>query len=219
MDTAPHRKWRAQSSRLRRHLQKKMAAGLLVAIPLGVTLVTLRFLFNLADGVLAPVMRGMVSFLFGKGFYIPGLGIISALVVVYLLGILATNVFGRQIVQYWDRLLSRIPLVNTIYVSSKQLMDVFRNRSRSSFRSAVYVDFPKQGSYALAFITNETLDSSGKRHYTCFVPSSPNPTSGYVLLLREDEVYPTSLSVEEAMKVIMSGGMVLPEVIHREKLR
>jgi uncharacterized membrane protein len=217
METAPQHKWRTYRHRLRRHLQKKMAAGLLVAIPLGITLITLRFLFNLADGVLAPVMRGMVAFLFGKGFYIPGLGIISALVIVYLLGILATNVFGRPILLYWDRLLTRIPLVNTIYVTSKQLMDVFRHRGRSSFQRAVYVDFPKEGSYAIAFITNETVNSSGKRHYTCFVPSSPNPTSGYVLLLKEEEVYPTSLSVEEAMKFIMSGGMVVPEVVHGEK--
>lgn len=218
METAPQRERRAPN-RLLRHLEKKLAAGLLVAVPLGITVVTLRFLFHLADGVLAPVMRRVAASFFGAGFYIPGLGMISALIVVYVFGILATNVFGRPILNYWDRLLTRIPLVKTIYVSSKQLMDVLRNRGRSSFRRAVYVDFPKQGSYAVAFITNETMAASGKRYYTCFVPSSPNPTSGYVLVLGEDQVYPTSLSVEDAVKVVMSGGMVVPEVIHAEKLQ
>lgn len=219
METAPQRERRAPHNRLLRHLEKKLAAGLLVAVPLGITVVTLRFLFRLADGVLAPVMRRVAAFFFGEGFYIPGLGMISALIVVYVFGILATNIFGRPILNYWDRLLTRIPLVKTIYVSSKQLMDVLRNRGRSSFRRAVYVDFPKEGSYAIAFITNETVAASGKRYYTCFVPSSPNPTSGYVLVLGEDQVYPTSLSVEDAVKVIMSGGMVVPEVIHAERLQ
>ncbi|MBE0595869.1 MAG: DUF502 domain-containing protein [Desulfuromonadales bacterium] len=201
------------------HLRKKLAAGLLLVIPLGITLFILRFLFNLADGVLAPFIRRVAAFFFGEGFYIPGLGMITGLIVVYLFGILATNVFGRQIVSYWDRLLTRIPLVKTIYVSSKQLMEVLSRRGRSSFRRAVYVDFPKEGSYSVAFITNETVTASGKRYYTCFIPTSPNPTSGFVLILAEDQVYPASFSVEEAMKIIMSGGMVAPDVIHTEKLQ
>lgn len=218
MDTpqGPHH---APGHRLLTHLRKKLAAGLLLVIPLGITLFILRFLFNLADGVLAPLIRRVAAFFFGEGFYIPGLGMITGLIVVYLFGILATNVFGRQIVSYWDRLLTRIPLVKTIYVSSKQLMEVLSRRGRSSFRQAVYVDFPKEGSYSIAFITNETVAASGKRYYTCFIPTSPNPTSGYVLILAENQVYPASFSVEEAMKVIMSGGMVAPEVIHTEQLQ
>lgn len=218
MDTpqGPHH---APGHRLLTHLRKKLAAGLLLVIPLGITLFILRFLFNLADGVLAPLIRRVAAFFFGEGFYIPGLGMITGLIVVYLFGILATNVFGRQIVSYWDRLLTRIPLVKTIYVSSKQLMEVLSRRGRSSFRQAVYVDFPKEGSYSIAFITSETVAASGKRYYTCFIPTSPNPTSGYVLILAENQVYPASFSVEEAMKVIMSGGMVAPEVIHTEQLQ
>ncbi len=120
---------------------------------------------------------------------------------------------------YWDTLLTRIPLVKSIYTSAKQFMEVFSRKGRSSFRRAVYVDFPKEGSYSLAFITNDVMTTSGKRYHTCFIPTSPNPTSGYVLILHESQVYPAAFSVEEAMKIIMSGGMVAPEFIRAEKLQ
>ncbi len=201
------------------HLKNKLGAGLLVVIPVGITIFILRFLFNLADGVLAPYIKRVGSFFFGEGHYIPGLGMITGLVVLYFAGLLATNVLGKRMVSVWDRMLSRIPLVRSIYTSSKQLLEVFSKSGRSSFRQSVYVDFPKEGSYSIAFITNMVQSRSGKTYYTCFIPTSPNPTSGYVLILEESQVYPTSFGVEEAMKIIMSGGMVAPEVIEAEKLQ
>ncbi len=202
-----------------KHLKNRLGAGLLVVIPVGITIFILRFLFNLADGVLAPYIRRGAALFFGEGHYIPGLGMITGIFVIYFTGILATNVFGKRLVNYPDKLFSRIPLVKSIYSSAKQLMEVFSKKGRSSFRRAVYVDFPKEGSYSIAFITNEVMTASGKRYYTCFIPTSPNPTSGYVLVLHEAQVYPASFSVEEAMKIIMSGGMVAPEVILAEKLQ
>ncbi len=201
------------------HLKHKMGAGLLVVIPLGITLFILRFLFNLADGVLAPYIKRIGTLIFGDIWYIPGLGMILGVVVIYCAGILATNVLGRKLVTYWDNQISRIPLVKSIYVASKQIIEVFSRRGRSSFQRAVYVDFPKEGSYSIAFITNETLTKSGKRYFTCFIPTSPNPTSGYVLFLEESQVYPAAFSVEEGMKIIMSGGMVAPEMIHADRLQ
>jgi uncharacterized membrane protein len=201
------------------HLKHKLGAGLLVLIPVGITIFILRFLFNLADGVLGPYIRAIATWFFGTGAYIPGLGMIAGLLVVYLTGLLATNVLGKRMVFFWDDLLSRIPFVKTIYLSSKQFMEVFSKKGRGSFRRAVYVDFPKEGSYSIAFITNEVPTRSGKTYYTCFIPTSPNPTSGYVLILEEHQVYPASFSVEEAMKIIMSGGMVAPEMIKAEKLQ
>ena len=206
--------------RILSHFKGKLTAGLLVVIPVGVTIFILRFLFNLADGMLAPYIKDAAEFVFGEeGRYIPGLGMIVGLLVIYVSGVVASNVFGRRIVDTWDRLLARIPLVKSIYTSSKQLMQVFSKSGRNSFRKAVYVEFPKNGTYSLAFITNTVSTPSGKRYYTCFIPTSPNPTSGYVLILEENSVYPTSFGVEEAMKVIMSGGMVVPEQILSEKLQ
>ena len=205
--------------RLVNHLRKKLGTGLLVVIPIGLTLFVLRFLFSVADGVLAPVIRKTVSFFFGEGSYIPGLGMIAGLVVVYVAGVVATNVFGQRLVDYWDRLLSHIPLVKSIYTSSKQITNVFSKGGKNSFRKSVYVEFPREGFFSIAFITNSVPAESGRRYYTVFVPTSPNPTSGYVLILEEDKVFPTAFGVEEAMKIIMSGGMVTPEVIRAGRLQ
>ena len=210
---------RSTMGRFLRHLKTKLGTGLLVVIPLGITIFILRFLFNVADGVLAPMLRKTATFFFGEGSYIPGLGVIAGVLVVYAAGVVATNVFGRRLVDYWDALLSRIPLVKSIYVSSKQIIHVFSKGGREAFRRAVYVEFPLEGCFSIAFITNSVRSESGKRYYTVFIPTSPNPTSGYVLLLEDHKVYPTAFGVEEAMKIIMSGGMVTPEVIRAEKLQ
>ena len=204
---------------LANHLKKKLGTGLLVVVPVGLTIFVLRFLFNVADGVLAPFIHKTVSFFFGETSYIPGLGMIAGLVVVYVAGVVATNVFGRKLVDYWDRLLSHIPLVKSIYTSSKQIINVFSKGGKNSFRKSVYVEFPKEGCFSIAFITNSVRTESGRRYYTIFIPTSPNPTSGYVLLLEEDKVFPTAFGVEEAMKIIMSGGMVTPEVIKATRLQ
>lgn len=201
------------------HLRNKLGTGLLVVIPLGITLFILRFLFNLADGVLAPAIEKGVSLFLGEGYYIPGLGMVAGIVVIYAAGMVATNVFGRRLVEFWERILARIPLVKSIYTSSKQIIHVFSSGAKGSFRRAVYVEFPKEGSFSLAFVTNSVRTESGKNYHTVFVPTSPNPTSGYVLILEEHKVYPAAIGVEEAMKIIMSGGMVTPEVIRAEKLQ
>ncbi|WP_429885248.1 DUF502 domain-containing protein [Geoalkalibacter halelectricus] len=206
--------------RIGHHLKTKIAAGLLVVIPAGVTIFILRFLFNLADGVLAPYIRKTAVFIFGEGGrYIPGLGMIAGILVIYVSGLIASNVFGKRLIHTWDRILSRIPLVKSIYSSSKQLISVFSTSGRDSFRRAVYVEFPKEGSFSIAFVTNSVPTPSGKNYYTVFIPTSPNPTSGYVLILEESKVYPTEFSVEEAMKIIMSGGIVVPEDFLAQKLQ
>ncbi len=201
------------------HLRKMLGAGLLVVIPIGITIFILRFLFNLADGVLAPFIRNTFAFFFGEGRYIPGLGMIAGFLVVYLAGLVASNVFGSRLLGLWDRMLSRIPLVKSIYTSTKQVIQVFSSGGKGSFRKAVYVEFPKEGCYSIAFITNSVRAESGRRYHTLFIPTSPNPTSGYVLILEEDKVYPAAFGVEEAMKIIMSGGMVMPDVIRAQKMQ
>jgi len=201
------------------HFKRCMVTGLLLVIPLGITIFILRFLFNLADGVLAPAIQKTVALIFGKERYIPGLGMIAGIIVIYVAGLVASNVFGRRLVDYWDKVLSRIPFVKSIYTSSKQIINVFSTGKKGSFRKSVYVEFPKEGCFSIGFITNTTNTVSGKRYHTIFVPTSPNPTSGYVLLLEDNKVFPTAFGVEEAMKIIMSGGMVAPEVIKAEKLQ
>ncbi len=201
------------------HLKLKLVAGLLVVIPLGITIFILRFLFNLADGFLGPHIDRGIEFFRGEGIYIPGLGMFAGLVILYITGVFASNLFGSRMVHYGESLFARIPLVKSIYTSTKQLMHVFTAGGKNSYRKAVYVEFPKEGSYSIAFVTSTVSHESGKEYCTVFVPTSPNPTSGYVLLLETRNLYPTNLSVEDALKIVMSGGMVAPPVISTEKLR
>lgn len=200
------------------HLEHKLAAGLLVVVPLGITLFILRFLFRLADGLLAPYIARAGSFL-GQRSYLPGLGIIAGVVLIYFAGLLATNVLGHRFIGRWDRLLSRIPLVKSIYTAAKQLVEVFARKNGAGFRQAAYVEFPLDGVFALAFISNESVSATGKRYYSCFVPTAPNPTSGFVLILEENQVYPAGISIEEAMKIIVSGGFVAPDLLREAKLQ
>jgi len=201
------------------HLKNKLVAGLLVIIPIGITLFILRFLFDLADGVLAPWLRQAATRLLGEEIYIPGLGMATGVIVLYLTGVLVSNVFGKSIMNALDALSLRIPVVKSVYSFSKQVMQFFSRGGQEAFRRAVYVEFPLEGSFSIAFVTNTVYSESGKKYYTCFIPTSPNPTSGYVLILGEDRVYPTAFGVEEAMKIIMSGGMVAPDKIRAEKLQ
>lgn len=205
--------------RVLRHLKKTLMTGLLVVIPLGITIFILKFMFNLADGVLAPAITRVVTWLHAETEYIPGLGMIAGLIVIYLAGLLAGNLLGRRMVAWWDEVLSRIPLVKTIYSSSKQVANVFSPGEKSSARRAVFVEFPCAGSYAIAFQTDSVPTDSGKHYASVFVPTAPNPTSGYVLFIEEDKVYPAHLGVEEAMKIVVSGGMVTPEMIQAAKLQ
>lgn len=205
--------------RLVLHLKRTLVAGLLVVIPLGLTLFILRFLFEMADGILAPfISRGLDHFLSSRS-YLPGLGMIAGLIVIYVTGLIAGNFFGRKLVGIWETLLSKIPLVKSIYISSKQLTQVLSQGGKNSFRKAVYVEFPLEGSYSLGFVTNTVPAASGKTYHTVFVPTSPNPTSGYVLFLEDHRIYPASFNVEEGMKIIMSGGMVSPDMIRAERLQ
>lgn len=206
--------------RLIAHLKRKMAAGLLVVVPFGITLFVLRFLFNLADGLLAPFIRGGLRLFSGRELYIPGLGMIVGFLVVYFAGLLATNLLGRRILARWDRFISRIPMVKPVYLSAKKVVEVFsRNRAHPAFREAVFVDFPRQGSFSLAYVTGESTSSCGHRYLCCFVPTIPNPMTGFVLMVEESRVYPARMSIEEAMRIILSGGIIAPEVIETDKLQ
>ena len=127
--------------------------------------------------------------------------------VIYLAGVLATNVLGTQLLNMGDNLLSRIPLVNTIYSSSKQLIKVFRE-GKSSYRRAVFVEWPRPGVRAVGFVTAEVV-RNGEHLVVVYVPTMPNPTSGFALFFHENEVFESGMTVEEAVKFVVSGGAVV----------
>jgi len=195
------------------HLKTRLMAGLLIVIPLGLTIFILKFLFNLADGFLGPLIARVLRIFYVNSEYIPGLGVIAGLLVIYFTGVLAANFFGRRLLTLSEDLLCRIPLVKSIYSSSKQVTKVFSSSDHDE-RRAVFVEFPTAGSYAIGFQTNSLFSSDQERFLSVFVPTAPNPTSGFILYVEAAKVFPAPFGVEEAMKIIVSGGVVPPAMIN-----
>ena len=189
------------------HLKGKFVTGLFIVIPVGITIFILKFLFSFADGILGTYLDGFFTAISGKETHFPGLGMLTGAVIVYLAGLLATNVLGTQFLKWGDQLLSRIPLVKSIYTSSKQLTQVFKE-GKTSYHRAVFVEWPRKGVRAVGFVTAEVV-RDGEHLVVVYVPTMPNPTSGFALFFREDEVTECGMSVEEAVKFVVSGGVVV----------
>ena len=189
------------------HLKGTFIAGLFVVIPIGITIFILKFLFNFADGILGSYLDDLFSIITHHELHVPGLGMITGAVVIYLAGLLATNVLGTQLLKLGDKLLSRIPLVKSIYSSSKQLTKVLRE-GKTSYRRAVFVEWPRPGVKAVGFVTAE-VERDGERLVVVYVPTMPNPTSGFALFFREEDVVDSGMTVEEAVKFVVSGGAVV----------
>ena len=192
---------------LLKHLKGTFIAGLFVVIPVGITIFILKFLFNFTDGILSSYLDRLFSIFIGQELHFPGLGIITGAVVIYLAGLLATNVLGNQLLKLGDKLMASIPLVKSIYSSSKQLTKVFKE-GKSSYRRAVFVEWPRAGIRAVGFVTAEVV-RDGERLVVVYVPTMPNPTSGFALFFREDEVFDSGMTVEEALKFVVSGGAIV----------
>jgi len=199
--------------RIFRHLRTKIFAGILVILPLGITFLVLNFVFNTLDNILGPLMPRWAIHLFNHEFFIPGLGIIGFFLLLYLFGVITTNVLGRKLVHWGDRLFTNIPVVKNIYLSSKQLTDAFSATRKGSFRQAVFIEFPQEGNYMLGFVTNELTDLQDKRKTTVFVPTAFVPPQGFLLFLPKEKVLPSQLTIEEAIKAIMSVGIVTPHAL------
>jgi len=190
-----------------RHLRKTFFAGLFVIIPVGVTIFILKFLFNLADGILGSYVERFLNLIYHNELHVPGLGMITGALVIYLTGLFTTNVLGRQFLKFGDAILSRIPIVKSIYSSSKQLTKVFQE-GKTSYRRAVFVEWPRTGVKAVGFVTAE-LERDGVKMVVVYVPTMPNPTSGFALFFREEDVSDSGMTVEDAVKFVVSGGVVV----------
>ena len=161
------------------------------------------------DGILGDLLARLVP-----SHYVPGLGILALIVLVFMAGLFATNFMGRRIVKWWEDLLNRVPLVRGIYSTLKSVMDILSFSDHASYNRVVLIQFPKNGHYCIAFVTGvtkgEMQDLAQEPLIHVYVPTSPNPTSGYFLLVPEHEVTSVDMSVEEAMKLIVSGGLSGP---------
>jgi uncharacterized membrane protein len=196
-----------------KHLRTKIFAGILVTLPLGITFLILKFVFNTLDKILGPLIPEVPIYLFHRLFSLPGLGIISFFLMLYLVGLIAANVMGRKLVSWTDSLVKNIPVVKNIYLSSKQLTDAFSSTRKGSFRQAVFVEFPQERNFVLGFVTNELIDLDHQMMVTVFVPTAFVPPQGFLLFLPKEKTFPSRLTIEEAIKAIMSVGIVTPHVL------
>jgi uncharacterized membrane protein len=194
---------------LKASLKRYFLTGLLVITPIWGTVLILKTLFVTVDGILGDLLARMVP-----SHYVPGLGILALVALVFVTGLFAANFMGRQIVKIWEDWLNRVPLVRGIYSTLKSMMDILSFSERGSYKRVVLIQFPKNGHYCLAFVTGvtkgEMQDLAQDTLVHVYVPTSPNPTSGYFLLVPEREVMSVEISVEEAMKLIVSGGLYSP---------
>ncbi len=190
-------------------LKRYFLTGLLVIIPIWGTILILKTLFVSLDGILGDVAARFIT----PGRYVPGLGIVALILLIFFTGLFAANVIGRHIVKQWEGVLNRVPVVRGIYSTIKSMMDILSFAERESYRRVVLIQFPKNGHYCFAFVTGvskgDLQDINGGLVHV-YVPTSPNPTSGYFLLVPEGDVIPVNISVEEAMKLIVSGGLYTP---------
>jgi uncharacterized membrane protein len=196
-----------------KHLRTKIFAGILVILPLGITFLVLKFVFNTLDSIIGPLIPEVKVYLFNRNFHLPGLGILGFFVLLYLIGVIATNVIGRKLVSWGDRLFVNIPVVKNIYLSSKQLTDAFSSARKGSFRQAVFVEFPQEGNFVLGFVTNELTDLDLQTKVTVFVPTAFVPPQGFLLFLPKEKILHSRLTIEEAIKAIMSVGIVTPHTL------
>lgn len=200
-------------------LRRYIMAGLLVWLPLGVTILVIKMLVDLMDStlLLLPARYQPEQLL---GMHIPGLGVIVAVLVVLSTGIVVANLFGRKLVEGWESLLARIPLVRSVYSAVKQIAETMFSSSGQSFRKVLLVEYPRKGLWTLAFQTGtdigEAQQKTEKEVVNIYVPTTPNPTSGFFIMVPKEDVVELDMSVDEGLRMIISMGSVVPNAIKEE---
>ena len=200
---------------LRVRVRRYLIAGLVIWVPILVTVLVVRFILELMDNVLLllpPALRPETLF----GVHIPGIGAVVGLVLLLLTGLLVSNMIGRSLVHLWEELLNQIPFIRAIYSGVKSFSSSVLSSSSKSFKKVVMVEYPRKGVWTIAFQTAADLpwllaQSGGEPRVCVFVPTTPNPTAGFILLLPRSQVIELDMSIDEAMKLIVTLGVVVPD--------
>lgn len=196
-----------------KHFRRYIVAGILVWLPIGVTVFLLRILIGLMDRslLLIPERYRPEELL---GFGIPGLGLLLTFIVLLVTGVLAANIVGRSMVGLWESLLDRIPIVRSIYSGAKNFAEIVFSDSNHSFKRVLLIQYPRKGLYSLAFQTaselGEVQGRTGEDVICAFLPTTPNPTSGFIIMVPRKDVVVLDMEVDEALKMIISLGVVVP---------
>jgi Uncharacterized conserved protein len=194
------------------HIRRYFVAGLLTILPLALSVYILLVLFRIVDGILGRYLNVYLKGLLG--FYIPGLGLILFLAIIFLSGILSIHFFGARLHLFLGTALARFPLLSYIYPSVKKVFEFVFSDSKLGFKKVVLVQYPSKGIWSMGFIANdgyaEAEAKTGKVFYNIYVPSTPNPTTGFFFFVPKDEVVMLDIGIKEAMRLVMSGGLLNP---------
>lgn len=201
--------------RLSRWLRERFIAGMLIALPIVATFIILDFLINLIDSFVVPRLPASLRPETYLDYAVPGFGLIILVITLTLLGAVATNFLGKFFVDSTDRIFSKVPVVKSIYSVFRQIRDIFQNNSQGQLKEVVLVQYPKEGSWAIGFIANrvkgEMAQKLGDNYLGIFVPTTPTPTGGFLIYVPETEIIRLEMTLEDAVKIILSNGLVVPD--------
>ncbi|MCA8893060.1 MAG: DUF502 domain-containing protein [Hyphomonas sp.] len=196
-------------------LRARFFAGMVIALPIVVTFAILQFFINYIDQRVVPILPESLRPETYLNYAVPGFGVIVLVLFLTILGAITTNLLGRSVVVITDRVLSQIPIVRTVYSSFKQLVDVFANNPTEQFRECVLIQFPRADSWCLGFVAaparGEVRTHLSEDYIGVFVPTTPNPTSGFIMFVKAENTIKLHMSVEEGARMILSAGLVVPE--------
>ncbi len=208
------------TSDLKKIIRKRLVAGLLVIFPIFITFFVIKFLFGFVGGVLSPVVTKVIILLGYSPpdskvdeFVITTVSLILTFAALYFIGLFATNFFGKLILGYFEAILHKTPIIKNVYASSKQFLHIISLPSRQAFKRVVIVEYPRIGMKVIAFATGGIKSKDGTELTSIFIPTTPNPTSGFLIYLPEGDIVETNMTIEEGMKLIISGGILVPEEI------
>ena len=186
-------------------------AGLFAIVPLALTFYIIKIIIVFLDQLTAPIMARI-------NLEIPGFGLILTLLIIFALGIFVTNVLGRRLFSWGERLISSIPLVKNIYNTLKQITNAFSGATQTeNYQRVIYIQYPRKELWTISFVTSESVDGSGEEYYHVFVPTTPNPTSGVFIIIPKKDAIEADLTVEEGLKAVISGGLLAPKISPLDK--
>jgi len=199
-------------------IRRVFLAGLFVSLPLVVTVLLFKFVFEALDNFLGSAIT-IVLIKAGaplpQDFIIPGIGVVATLTLVFLIGLFTTNWAGRKLWNIGEWVVGRIPVIRSVYTGAKQVIETFATNSEQAFSKVVMLEYPRKGIYCLAFVTGKTKGEihlkTGSEFINIFLPTTPNPTSGFFLMIPQEDLIELDMSVEDGIKMIVSGGVVTPK--------
>ncbi len=190
------------------NLKRIFTTGLFALLPLAITVYVFYLVYSFLDNLIGDLIQAIFD------FRIPGIGFAAALLLIMVVGFVASNIIGKQLIGFSDTLFQRVPLARGIYSSARQIIDAFTVQGKNAFQKVVLLEYPRKGLYVLGFVTGsskgEIQEKTHEETLSIFIPTTPNPTSGMLILAPRHEVIELEMSIEEGMKVIVSGGLVAP---------